>query len=57
MIENEVIIMISIVINNHSDSNIAAGTFILSYVRREDFYRSDVRSTVLLSREAMELKQ
>jgi len=37
MIENEVIIVISIVINNHSDSNIAAGTFILSYMRREDF--------------------
>jgi len=27
----------SIVTNNYSDSNIAAGTFILSYVRREDF--------------------
>jgi len=36
IVENEVIIVLSIVINNHSDSNIAAGTFILSYVRRED---------------------
>jgi len=56
MVENEVIIVISIVINNHSDSNIAAGIFILSYVRREDF-RSDIRSMVSLHGEAIELEQ